>query len=267
MEGLKAAYGAPGQDKIVIEGDYVWLYGVAANVKLPPGQSTIFGLALEAVSNGMSSPANSSSTSRVHVPTSDLNFAEFALLREAGGSFTPSDCAEKPIGPPPSLAIYSTFCRHSRSDDARQTGKANGPKTKGGELQIQQAASTAAILLRLLPYIIAIFGPAFLEQALCKQDCVAVTVGAILLDAMVATVGGWGNQPHLDSQDAGNVAFIGQIAVGDTGDVRGGYFVLPGLGIKIAPREWTLHAVRTTMLQHFMYDYENIDRWATNKYI
>ena len=44
---------------------------------------------------------------------------------------------------------------------------------------------------------------------------------------------------------------IGQIAVGDTGNVRGGYFVLPGLNLKIAPGECSLQAVRTTMLQHF----------------
>ena len=249
LEAMQDDFGAPGQETIAITGDYVWLYGLAPDVKLPPGQSTTFGRALEAV-NKQSGPVKSKGRSRAHISKDKLYATDFPKLRDAGGSFTPA-AVEGPIGAAPPPQMSSVLLRHSRSDNSRGTGQANGPFTANGEFKFQLLACSLAILTRFLPYVRAIFGPALHNQAFSKQSCLATTLGGIFLDAMAMTVGGWGNQPHLDPHDATNMAIIGQIAVGDTADVQGGYFVLPGVGIKIAPGECTLQAVRTTMLQHF----------------
>ena len=252
LEAIRGDFGAPGQQTIdMTDGDYVWVYALAPQVNLPTGQSTIFGRALEAA-HKLRGAIRSPGRARAHVSKSILDPTEFPHLREAGGSFTPDDSSvEEPIGAAPPPGMSSLLLRHSREDNHKGTGKANGPFTVYGEFNLQLLACSLAILTRFLPYITAIFCPVFIMQAFSKQNCLAVTLGGILLDAMAATVGGWGNQPHLDSHDATNMAIIGQIAVGDTADVQGGYFVLPGLGIKIAPGECTLHAMRTTMLQHF----------------
>ena len=249
LDAMKINWRGVGQPRITIDSDYVWLYALAPDLKLPPGQTSTIGLAFEAVSDGMSEPVHSDSASRVHISIDKLDPKDLSLLRDVGGSFTPS--IERIIGLAPAPAMYSTFLRNSRSDKARGTGMANGPKAKGGEFQYQQAACTTAILDRFLPHVRAFFGPVLAWVANRKAGLVNVCVGSDVFDAVSATCGGWGNEPHFDSQDATQTAVIGQIAVGDTGNVRGGYFVLPGLNLKIAPGECSLQAVRTTMLQHF----------------
>ena len=248
LEALRIKH-APGQHKIVMLGDYVWLYAVLVDVELPPGQSTILGLALEAVCD-MMGPVSSTAPSRVHISKSVLDPTEFPPLRNVGGTHTPV-AAEDPIGPSPAPMMSNTHLRYSRHNDKMDDGLAAGPKTKDGVVQIEPSACSAAIQFRLLPHIKPVFGPVFDQIEIGKSNRIAATVGGLLADSMTATIGGWGNHNHCDSQDSQNVGVIGQIAVGDTSEVRGGYFVLPGLGLKVAPRQCTLQAVRTTMLQHF----------------
>ena len=42
LEAVKGDFGAPGQETIAMSGDYVWVYGLAPEVNLPGGHSTIW---------------------------------------------------------------------------------------------------------------------------------------------------------------------------------------------------------------------------------